>query len=142
LTATLSIFGEFRRNIASARRTAFFCDIAASRIIGENETMVAIRDAFPVTQGHTLLIPKRQVASPNDLFQPELNAMWALSVEVRAALSAADPIVAGFNFGSNDGASAGQTVMHAHFHVIPRREGDAENPRGGVRGVIPRRQSY
>ena len=60
-----------------------------------------------------------------------------LSARMRAALSAADPIISGFNFGSNDGASAGQTVTHAHFHIIPRREGDAENPRGGVRGVIP-----
>ncbi len=108
----------------------------------KNELMVAIRDAFPVTEGHTLLIPKRHVVSPNGLFQPELNAMWELSVKVRAVLSAADPTIAGFNFGSNDGRSAGQTVMHAHFHVIPRREGDVEHPRGGVRGVIPERQSY
>ncbi len=103
-----------------------FCDIDAARIIAENELMVAINDAFPVTEGHSLLIPRRHVVSPNDLFQPELNAMWALSARVQAALSAADPIICGFNFGSNDGASAGQTVMHAHFHLIPRREGDTE----------------
>jgi ATP adenylyltransferase len=119
-----------------------FCNIGAARIIAENELMVAINDAFPVTEGHSLLIPKRHVVSPNDLFQPELNAMWALSARMRAALSAADPIISGFNFGSNDGASAGQTVTHAHFHIIPRREDDAENPRGGVRGVIPGRQNY
>jgi ATP adenylyltransferase len=119
-----------------------FCNIDATRIIAENELMVAINDAFPVTEGHSLLIPKRHVVSPNDLFQPELNAMWALSARMRAVLSAAEPIISGFNFGSNDGASAGQTVTHAHFHIIPRREGDAENPRGGVRGVIPSRQNY
>ena len=104
--------------------------------------MVAINDAFPVSEGHSLLVPKRHVVSPNDLFQPELNAMWALSAKVQTALSASDPTIAGFNFGSNDGASAGQTIMHAHFHVIPRREGDTEHPRGGVRGVIPGRQNY
>ena len=61
--------------------------------------MVAINDAFPVTEGHTLLIPKRHVVSPNDLFRPELNAMWALSARMRAWLSAADPNISGFNFG-------------------------------------------
>jgi diadenosine tetraphosphate (Ap4A) HIT family hydrolase len=104
--------------------------------------MIAIKDAYPVTEGHTLLIPKRHVASSNDLYQPEVNAMWALAADIRADLSAADEKIAGFNFGSNDGVSAGQTVMHAHFHVIPRRDGDTERPRGGVRGVIPERQGY
>ncbi len=61
---------------------------------------------------------------------------------MRAALSAEDGLITGFNFGSNDGVSAGQTVMHAHYHIIPRRDGDAERPRGGVRGVIPERQSH
>ena len=79
---------------------------------------------------------------PNDLFQPELNAMWALSAKVRSALSNSNSAITSFNFGSNDGAVAGQTVMHAHFHVIPRRAGDNDNPRGGVRGVVPGRQSY
>jgi len=119
-----------------------FCDIDRSRNIAENELMVAIKDAYPVTAGHTLLIPKRHVASPNVLYQPEVNAMWALAADVRAELSAADETIAGFNFGSNDGASAGQTVMHAHFHIIPRQEGDVEKPRGGVRGAIPERQGY
>jgi ATP adenylyltransferase len=104
--------------------------------------MVAIKDAFPVTEGHTLLIPKRHVANPNELFQPEVNALWALAKRLRADLTGTDQTISGFNFGSNDGTAAGQTVMHAHFHLIPRREGDAENPRGGVRGVIPDRQSY
>lgn len=119
-----------------------FCKIDPARIVNENELMVAIKDTYPVTEEHSLLIPKRHVVGPNDLFQPELNAMWALSANVRVALSASDPTITGFNFGSNDGESAGQTVMHAHFHIIPRRTGDAENPRGGVRGVIPGRQSY
>lgn len=119
-----------------------FCEINSTRVVVANELMVAIKDAYPVTEGHTLLIPKRHVASPNELYQPEINAMWALAASIRQDLSAADGTIAGFNFGSNDGASAGQTVMHAHFHVIPRRDGDAERPRGGVRGVIPERQDY
>jgi ATP adenylyltransferase len=110
--------------------------------MAENELMVAIKDAYTVTDGHSLLIPKRHVASPNHLYQPEINAMWSLSAYVRSQLSVADESIAGFNFGSNDGFSAGQTVMHAHFHIIPRREGDIDNPRGGIRGVIPDRQKY
>ena len=119
-----------------------FCDIGPERIISENELFVAVRDAYPVTEGHTLLIPKRHVASPSALFQPELNAMWSLAQEQRVSLSTADPSISGFNLGSNDGISAGQSVMHAHFHLIPRRTGDTANPRGGVRGVIPERQGY
>ena len=119
-----------------------FCDISPERIVGENELFVAVRDAYPVTEGHTLLIPKRHVESPSELFQPELNAMWSLAQVQRISLFAADPTITGFNQGSNDGASAGQTVMHAHFHLIPRRTGDSADPRGGVRGVIPGKQGY
>ena len=119
-----------------------FCDIGASRIMAENDLIVAVKDAHPVTDGHSLLIARRHVVSPNDLYQPEINAMWALSAKLRAQLTAADHSISGFNFGSNDGGSAGQTVLHAHLHLIPRRDGDVENPRGGVRGVIPNRQNY
>lgn len=119
-----------------------FCDIAPARIVEENELFVAIRDAYPVTDGHSLLIPRRHVASPRALLQPELNAMWSLASTISAALLANDPKIEGFNQGSNDGVSAGQTVMHAHFHLIPRRGGDVEEPRGGVRGVIPAKQAY
>jgi diadenosine tetraphosphate (Ap4A) HIT family hydrolase/5-methylcytosine-specific restriction endonuclease McrA len=136
---------DFRGMAARYRERSdgcIFCKIDRSRLVAENELMVAAKDAYPVTEGHSLLIPKRHVASPNALYQPEINAMWALAANVRAGLSAADDTITGFNFGSNDGVSAGQTVMHAHFHIIPRRDGDAERPRGGVRGVIPERQDY
>ena len=129
------------RSVSTRSGGCIFCNIDAARIIDENELIIAIRDAFPVTCGHSLLIPKRHVASPNDLYQAEINATWALGAKLRTELSAADRTISGFNFGSNDGTSAGQTVMHAHFHVIPRRVGDAQHPRGGVRGVIPERQS-
>jgi diadenosine tetraphosphate (Ap4A) HIT family hydrolase len=119
-----------------------FCEVPADRIVAENELFVAVRDAFAVTQGHTLLIPKRHLESPGELFQPELNAMWSLASAQRARLKAEDPAIDGFNLGFNDGASAGQTIMHAHVHLIPRRTGDAAAPRGGVRGVIPEKQGY
>jgi diadenosine tetraphosphate (Ap4A) HIT family hydrolase/5-methylcytosine-specific restriction endonuclease McrA len=136
---------DFRRMAARYRvrlEGCIFCDVDPSRIVAENELMVAVKDAYPVTVGHCLLVPRRHVASPNDLYQPEINAMWALGNEMRTRLRAADPSISGFNFGCNDGTSAGQTVSHAHFHLIPRRIGDVEKPRGGVRGVIPSRQSY
>jgi len=136
---------DFRGMAARYRERSdgcIFCNIGRSLIMAENELMVAIKDTYPVTDGHSLLVPRRHVASPNALFQPEVNAMWSLSASVREVLSAADNTIIGFNFGSNDGVSAGQTVMHAHFHIIPRRAGDVERPRGGVRGVIPERQEY
>jgi len=93
---------DFRGMAARYRERSggcIFCSIDADRIIAENELMVAIKDAYPVTDGHSLLIPKRHVVGPNDLFQPELNAMWALGAKVRTELSALDPTIAGFNFG-------------------------------------------
>jgi ATP adenylyltransferase len=119
-----------------------FCELPPERMVGQNQLFVAIRDAYAVTDGHTLLIPRRHVASPGELFQPELNAMWALAASVKADLVAEDPAIDGFNLGFNDGASAGQTIMHAHVHLIPRCTGDVAAPRGGVRGVIPGKQSY
>jgi diadenosine tetraphosphate (Ap4A) HIT family hydrolase len=134
------------RGMAEAYRAraadCVFCQVETDRIVGSNELFFAIRDAFAVTPHHTLLIPKRHVASPSDLFQSELNAMWALAADTRADLAAQDASIDGFNLGFNDGESAGQTILHAHIHLIPRRSGDVSQPRGGVRGVIPERQSY
>lgn len=119
-----------------------FCEIDTSRIVSQNELAYAVRDAFPVTPLHTLVIPKRHVADYFDLFQPEINAVNALLREVREDVSLADPKITGFNIGANAGQSAGQTILHCHMHLIPRREGDVASPRGGVRGVIPAKQSY
>ena len=76
------------------------------------------------------------------LYQPELNAVNRLLHQLREQRIAEDTTISGFNVGMNAGASAGQTVFHCHIHLIPRRDGDVENPRGGVRGVIPGKQSY
>ena len=119
-----------------------FCEMPSSRIILQNELAFAIRDGFPVTEGHSLIIPKRHVADYFELFQPELNAIQSLLQQAKSALVAEGPDIQGFNMGVNSGAVAGQTVFHCHVHLIPRREGDVPDPKGGVRGVIPSRQKY
>lgn len=119
-----------------------FCELPPQRIVSENELAIAFRDGFPVTEYHTLIIPKRHVSDYFDLFQPERNAMQALMDEQRALIVQDDPSVTGFNVGINAGADAGQTIFHCHMHLIPRRKGDVEEPRGGVRGVIPAKQKY
>lgn len=119
-----------------------FCGIDTGRIIAENELCYAIRDGFPVTPLHTLVIPKRHVADYFDLYQPELNAIQSLLQDQRKQIMTTYPTVSGFNVGINAGAEAGQTIFHVHVHLIPRREGDVADPRGGVRGVIPDKQKY
>ena len=107
-----------------------FCALDAARIYAENDVAVAIPDAFPIAEGHTLVIPKRHVASIFDLSEDEQAAVSRLVAQVRAKLMA-DLTPDGFNIGANDGVAAGQTVMHAHIHIIPRRKGDSPDPRGG-----------
>jgi len=119
-----------------------FCDTSLDRIIAEDELCIAIEDRYPATPGHMLIIPKRHVADYFDLFQPELNAINRMAQAMRERIQNSDTSVEGFNFGINSGAVAGQTIFHCHIHLIPRRKGDVESPRGGVRGVIPDKQSY
>jgi ATP adenylyltransferase len=119
-----------------------FCQNDEKAVVAENRLVYAIRDGFPVTKLHTLLIPKRHVESYLDLFQPEINAVHSLLKEVQAAIIKEDAAVSGFNTGTNNGVDAGQTVLHCHLHLIPRRKGDIEDPRGGVRGVIADRRIY
>lgn len=119
-----------------------FCQLDSTRIIDENELCVMIEDAYPVTLQHTLIIPKRHVADYFDLYQPELNAIHSLLHSRRKSLLESDPTIRGFNVGINAGQSAGQTIFHVHVHLIPRRDGDVDDPRGGVRGVIAERQKY
>jgi diadenosine tetraphosphate (Ap4A) HIT family hydrolase len=118
-----------------------FCDLPPDRILRSGLHARALRDAFPVTPGHTLVVPTRHVASLYDLPPEEQAALWELAGEVRADLVAShDPD--GFNIGVNDGEAAGQTVGHAHIHVIPRYGGDVEDPRGGIRWVVPEKAVY
>ena len=118
-----------------------FCDLDKGRIHQECEVAIAVLDSFPVTEGHTLVIPKRHVKSLFELTTTEQTAIWKFVAEVRAMLvTQLHPD--GFNIGLNDGESAGQTVAHAHVHVIPRRLGDVTDPRGGVRWLIPDKAAY
>lgn len=111
------------------------------QIVAESATAYAIRDIFPVTPGHTLIIPKRHCASYFDLSFKEQAACWFMVNAVKKQIQAEfNPY--GFNVGVNIGKSAGQTIPHVHIHVIPRYTGDVKNPTGGVRGVIPDKQDY
>ena len=119
-----------------------FCNIDESRIEIENDLALSFKDLYPVTDGHTLVIPKRKVQSIFDLTDKETAAMFELLHLQKEDLKNKDTSITGFNIGVNDGEDAGQTIMHCHIHLIPRRSGDMEDPRGGVRGVIPEKQSY
>lgn len=119
-----------------------FCTIEPSRVIDENELAYVIKDGFPVTDGHSLIIPKRHVAEYFDLGQAELNAVNQLLVKHKALIQSEDSTVTGFNIGMNCGEDAGQTVFHCHVHLIPRRKDDVEEPRGGVRHLIPDKGNY
>lgn len=119
-----------------------FCNIAAISIVDESDTCLVIRDGYPVTHLHTLIVTKQHVASYFDLNDEQLKDVNFHIENERKAILNEDPTVTGFNIGINCGEDAGQTVMHCHVHIIPRRRGDTPNPRGGVRGVIPGKQSY
>ena len=119
-----------------------FCNLDESRIEIENDLALSFKDIYPVTNGHTLVIPKRKVQSFFDLTEEETAAMFELLHLQKEDLKNKDSSITGFNIGINDGEDAGQTIMHCHIHLIPRRSGDMEDPRGGVRGVIPEKQSY
>jgi len=119
-----------------------FCRLPETSVIDENDLALAFYDIFPVTKYHTLIIPKRHVADYFDLTSDEIIAMHALILRQKERILEADASVTGFNVGVNVGADAGQSVFHVHMHLIPRRKGDTGSPRGGVRGVIPHKQSY
>ena len=120
-----------------------FCALEGSgRVLLENELALCIADAYPVSEGHSLVIPRRHVADGLELHQPEWNAVVELLKLRREQLSAQDATISGWNVGLNSGEAAGQSVFHAHWHLIPRRVGDCEQPRGGVRGVITGKQGY
>ena len=95
-----------------------------------------------MTELHTLVIPKRHAPTFFELFEPERRAINQLLDEVRTDILRKDALVSGFNIGMNSGETAGQTIAHAHVHLIPRRQGDVQEPRGGVRGVIPAKAVY
>jgi diadenosine tetraphosphate (Ap4A) HIT family hydrolase len=123
-----------------AKDSPFF-PIDADRVILEEPNCLAFFDRYPVSKGHALVIPIRSVASLYDLDPQAQAEVWDLVRRVRSFLKTLYHPV-GFNIGVNDGEAAGQTIAHAHVHIIPRYAGDVSDPRGGIRWVIPERTKY
>ena len=111
-------------------------------VCGHSEHWILVEDGFPVTPGHMLLIPKRHIENVFQLNDNELKELHNVISEAKKLSQFRNGKADGWNIGANCGEAAGQTVMHCHIHLIPRRNGDCENPRGGVRGVIPSRMDY
>jgi diadenosine tetraphosphate (Ap4A) HIT family hydrolase len=118
-----------------------FCTLPTDRIVGENEHGMWILDANPVSRGHSLIIPKRHVESFFEATPAERDAMFALLDQAREHVCR-DHAPSGYNIGINEGSAAGQAVPHLHVHLIPRYAGDSEQPRGGIRWVIPEKANY
>ena len=119
-----------------------FCNVEKSGSAYENELAYASFDSYPVTEHHCLIIPKRHIRDYFDLSNEELVACNDLLQIVKKEIIKKDPSVKGFNLGTNIGKVSGQSILHCHLHLIPRREGDVDNPQGGVRSVIPSKQHY
>ena len=118
-----------------------FCILAPERIIDSNEFGVTIHDGFPVSTGHTLIIPKRHIGSWFEIDAEE--QLGLLDLLTRAKIVLQDELSPdSYNIGINDGPAAGQTVPHLHMHLIPRYKGDQDDPRGGVRWIIPEKAKY
>ena len=119
-----------------------FCDSKKSGVAHENDLAFASYDSYPVSNYHCLIIPKRHIKDYFEMTKDELIACNDLIQLVKNEIISKDFNVKGFNIGTNAGKIAGQSIMHCHIHLIPRREGDVANPQGGVRSVIPEKQHY
>ena len=126
----------------NAEEECLFCNKKKQNIIYSTKFIYVVRDSYPVTKYHSLIIPLRHVSNFFDLNNEELNDLSSILKKERQSLLKLDKEITAFNIGVNAGRDAGQSIMHCHIHLIPRREGDIENPRGGVRGVIPSKQKY
>jgi diadenosine tetraphosphate (Ap4A) HIT family hydrolase len=119
-----------------------FCEPEAQRILANTGLAYVLKDGFPVTDGHILVIPTRHIGSFFELYSPEQKACMRLLNEWQSYIKANDSSVKGFNIGVNVNEAAGQTIGHCHIHLIPRRYGDVSEPRGGIRNVIPGKGNY
>jgi diadenosine tetraphosphate (Ap4A) HIT family hydrolase len=118
-----------------------FCNVDPRRVLHASAAAMALTDAYPVSPGHCLIVPRRHVASWFDASDEERAQMLALLDSARRSIQDTHQ-PAGFNIGINEGTTAGQTVPHLHIHLIPRYEGDVPDPRGGIRWVLPKRADY
>ena len=119
-----------------------FCNIIESGLAMENELAYASYDTYPVSEMHCLIIPKRHVKNYFEMTNEEVISCNELIKDIKKEVEFKDPTIKGFNIGTNIGEISGQSILHCHIHLIPRREGDVENPQGGVRSVIPSKQHY
>ena len=122
-------------------KTCPFCCLANERILKTTQHSLIIRDGYPISKGHTLIIPKRHIAS---LFDASLEEQQDLLQALTWAKKQLDKELKpnAYNIGINDGEAAGQTVMHLHIHLIPRYQGDCQDPRGGIRWLFPDKADY
>ena len=119
-----------------------FCNTSKSDFVFENELAYVSFDSYPVSKFHSLIIPKKHIENYFDLTNDEILACNDLILKIKNKIQSEDISIRGFNMGINSGKIAGQSILHCHIHLIPRRKGDVENPQGGVRGVIPTKQHY
>ncbi|MDC3226182.1 HIT family protein [Candidatus Pelagibacter sp.] len=119
-----------------------FCNPKESGIAYENDLAYASYDTYPVSDYHCLIIPKRHVVDYFELSDDEVIACNNLIKIIKKEVLDKDKSIKAFNIGTNAGKLAGQSIMHCHIHLIPRREGDVDNPQGGIRSVIPQKQHY
>ena len=130
------------KNMNNPNNPCLFCNIGQSGSVYENDFAYASYDSYPVSKHHCLIIPKRHIKDYFDLTNEELLACNNLIKVVKKEIINKDKTVSGFNLGTNIGEVSGQSIHHCHFHLIPRRVGDVENPQGGVRSVIRSKQHY
>tara|TARA_B100000674_G_scaffold94628_1_gene67180 strand:+ start:537 stop:938 length:402 start_codon:yes stop_codon:yes gene_type:complete len=123
-------------------KPCLFCKINSKELLFENKYAYSSYDSYPVSKFHTLIIPKRHVKDFFDLDNDEILACNELIKKIKKSILKIDKNIKGFNIGTNAGVVAGQSIFHCHIHLIPRREGDVDNPQGGVRSVIPSKQHY
>ena len=126
----------------NSNNPCLFCNSEESGFIFENKLSFVSFDTYPVSKYHCLIIPKRHIDNFFSLTNDELLACNDLIKIAKDDILSKDPSVKGFNLGTNIGKASGQSILHCHFHLIPRRLGDVKNPQGGVRSVIPNKQHY
>ena len=127
----------------SSVEDCIFCSKKNCKVIKTTKFFFIIRDtAYPVTKHHTLIISNRHIDNYFDLNKEEIVELDEIIKQQKKELQILDKTISGFNIGTNIGKDAGQSIMHCHIHLIPRRKGDVEDPKGGVRGVIPSKQKY
>ena len=119
-----------------------FCNIIDDKIVDEYMHFFIIRDLFHVTNHHSLVIPKRHIVSYFNCNKDEYDEIPLVLNTQKTELKLSDETITGFNIGMNIGEDAGQTIFHFHIHIIPRRKGDIDNPKGGIRSVVPHKKKY